>query len=185
MLPIIIGFAFAWLAYTCWQSQVPSNKTAALASLFIALQQITHAPLINLSADHAGMLMLSNSVSYISLPLIVLVVLHFSLAWQWQTATWGRIFLGLAALFELGRRTGLNADYLLVIIGLWIAVLVVSAGLLSQQWSISQRVILAGCGLYSAWVLYSYGPYNMDYVLSVTQVTAFIILFIIYRRQAT
>ncbi|MDP6967912.1 MAG: hypothetical protein QGG88_02230 [Gammaproteobacteria bacterium] len=185
MLSLVYGLAFAWLAYNCWHSHVSAAKTAALAALFIALQQVAISPLLNLSPDHSSMLMLSNGVNYISLPLVAMVVLHHSLGWQWQAATWGRIFLGLAAMFELGRRSGLNADYLLVIIGLWIAVLVTSAGLFTHHWNNSQRIILAISGLYLAWILYSYGPFNMAQVLYAAQATVFIALFIIYRRQSS
>ena len=183
MLPIVYGLAFTWLAYVCWQSSVTAHKTVALASLFIALQNWAVSPLISLSQDHVGMLMLNNSANYISLPLVALAVLHYSLAWQWQTATWGRIFLGLAALFELGRRTDLNADYLLIIIGLWVAVLVTSAGLFGRRWRNNQRLILAICGIYVAWMLYSYGPFNIAQVLHAAQATVLVALLIIYWRK--
>jgi hypothetical protein len=183
MLPLVYGLTFAWLAYVCWQSHVTAHKTVALASVFIALQNWALSPLIGLPQDHVGMLMLSNCANYISLPLIALAVLHYGLAWQWQTATWGRIFLGLAASFELGRRTGLNADYLLVIIGLWVAVLVTSAGLFARQWNNIQRLVLAICGLYLAWMLYRHGPFNMAQVMYAAQATALVALLIIYWRK--
>ncbi|MCP4790751.1 MAG: hypothetical protein GY881_11010 [Gammaproteobacteria bacterium] len=181
MLQVLYGLAFAWLAYASWNSPLSAGKTAALVSALVALQNIALAPIIALSDNQAGMLMLSNSADYISLPLGALVVLHYSLNWQWQPAIWGRVFLGLAATFELGRRMGYNQDYLLIIVAVWVGVLLTSAALFAQRWQPSQRAILAICGTYLAWMLYSQGPYAMPLVMQAAQTTLFVALLSIYK----
>lgn len=51
---------------------------------------------------------------YISLPMLVLAVIDWRYDWRWQKATWGRIFLALAALFELLRRADTSLGSMLI-----------------------------------------------------------------------
>ena len=181
MLQLLYGLAFIWLAYASWNSPIAAGKTAGLVALLIALQNIALGPMIALTPDNAGMIMLRNSADYISLPLGALVVLHFSQGWQWQASTWGRVFLGLAATFELARRTGFNDDYLLIIVGVWVAILLASAGLFYQNWQQNQRAILFICGGYLAWMLFSQGTNAMPFVIQAAQTTLFVALLTIYK----
>ena len=51
------------------------------------------------------MVVLGQNLSlYVGFPMMALIMLDVAMGWQWQRATWGRIFLALAAMFELMRR---------------------------------------------------------------------------------
>ena len=42
---------------------------------------------------------------------MALTLLDLSFSWRWQKATWGRIFLALAAMFEVMRRADAGNNY--------------------------------------------------------------------------
>ena len=86
-------------------------KTAAFCVWLGAYACIVNAavfsPLIEPEMATLGI----NLSLYVGLPMIALVLLDLALEWQWLRATWGRIFLALAAMFELMRRAETGDAY--------------------------------------------------------------------------
>ena len=99
---------------------------------------------------------------------MALIMLDVAMGWQWQRATWGRIFLALAAMFELMRRAENGDAYGESI--LWIC-------LLALLWSIFQIIRAArfqgptsnrlyiGLGFYFALMMVTLGSFNTDTML--------------------
>ena len=65
-------------------------------------------------------LLLANATLYLTPALATLVLLHDQIRCQWRAPTWGRIFLGLVAMFELGRRGDFNNTYLHLLTLAWV-----------------------------------------------------------------
>lgn len=181
MIQLLFALACAWLATVCWRSERPAAKTAALTSAFIALFGILQSPLLGLPKTHVALVMADNAAHFISIPLASLIILHHCRDWHWQAATWGRIFLGLAAMFELGRQMGFNGDYLLVICGAWIAALVSAASMFAPRWQTGQRALLGACGVYLGWLMFKHGANDIHLVTQAAHATAFMALFSLYR----
>ena len=84
--------------------------TAALCLWLAAFGCLVNVPFMSVSHGLSGMISPAlqltgyNASLYISLPMLTLTLLDLKFDWRWQKATWGRIFLALAALFELLRR---------------------------------------------------------------------------------
>ena len=110
------------------------------------------------------MVVLGQNLSlYVGFPIMALIMLDVAMGWQWQRATWGRIFLALAAMFELMRRAENGAAYGEFI--LWIC-------LLALLWSIYRIIRTArlqgqasnglyiGMGFYFALIMVSLGSFN-------------------------
>ena len=181
MIQLLFALACGWLATVCWRSELPAAKTAALASAMIAVFGILQSPLLGLPADHTALIMADNVAHFISLPLISLIIVHHCQGWNWQAATWGRIFLGLAAMFELGRQMDFNDIYLLIICGAWIAALVSAATMYAPRWQAGQRALLGACGLYLGWLMFKHGASDVHLVTQAAHATAFMALFSLYK----
>ena len=181
MIQLLFALACGWLATVCWRSELPAAKTAALASVMIAVFGILQSPYLGLPADHTALIMADNVAHFISLPLISLIIVHHCQDWNWQAATWGRIFLGLAAMFELGRQMDFNDIYLLIICGAWIAALVSAATMYAPRWQAGQRALLGACGLYLGWLMFKHGAGDIHLVTQAAHATAFMALFSLYK----
>ncbi len=184
MIQLLFALACAWLARVCWRSELPGAKTAALATALIAVFGFLQSPLLGLPKQHTGLIMADNAAHFISLPLVSLIVLHYCRDWHWQAATWGRIFLGLAAMFELGRQMGFNDHYLLILCGAWVAALVSAATMFAPRWQSGQRALLGACGIYVGWLMFNHGASDIHLVTQAAHATAFIALFSIYKPAA-
>ncbi|GLZ84170.1 hypothetical protein Pres01_02210 [Metapseudomonas resinovorans] len=59
--------------------------------------------------------LLSQAGTFLALPLVALAIFAFSRNVTWSQASWGRLVIGLCVTFELARRTGLLAEYRLLL----------------------------------------------------------------------
>ena len=99
---------------------------------------------------------------------MALIMLDVAMGWHWQRATWGRIFLALAAMFELMRRAE-NGDAYGEFI-LWTC-------LLALLWSIFQIIraarfqgpasnrLYVGLGFYFGLMMATLGSFNTGTML--------------------
>jgi hypothetical protein len=88
-----------------------THKTAALCVWLGAYACITNAALFSPFIEPEMATLGVNLSLYVGFPMMALVSLDLALGWQWQRATWGRIFLALAAMFELMRRAEAGNAY--------------------------------------------------------------------------
>ena len=86
-------------------------KTAALCLWLGAYACIANAPIFSPFIEPEMAILGDNLSLYVGFPMMALVLLDLALGWQWQRATWARIFLALAAMFELMRRAEAGNDY--------------------------------------------------------------------------
>ena len=158
MLQLLFALAFVWLATISWRGNTPVSKAAALSAGLIAAANLLQSPLwpsaLELSNSHALTIMVDNAARYIALPLSALILIHQARQWHWLAATWGRIFLGLAAMFEIGRRGDFNDSYLWLLESLWGSALLLVVLLYGQAFSRSQRMLMLVAGLYTGAQLY-------------------------------
>ncbi|MFQ3211164.1 hypothetical protein ABXT70_01530 [Candidatus Njordibacter sp. Uisw_039] len=88
-----------------------THKTAALCLCLGAYACITNAPVFSLFIEPEMAILGVNLSLYVGVPMMALVLLDLAIGWQWKRATWGRIFLALAAMFELMRRAEAGNNY--------------------------------------------------------------------------
>lgn len=88
-----------------------THKTAALCLCLGAYACIANAPVFSLFIEPEMAILGVNLSLYVGVPMMALVLLDLAIGWQWKRATWGRIFLALAAMFELMRRAEAGNDY--------------------------------------------------------------------------
>jgi len=103
---VLIALKLLYLAATLWRLRLDRGliKTAALSLALTAFGCLANMPLLAPYLGSQLVTMGHNVGLYIGLPMLALGLLDWNFNWHWQKATWGRIFLGLAALFELLRR---------------------------------------------------------------------------------
>ncbi|MDC9719460.1 MAG: hypothetical protein PSN46_01880 [Gammaproteobacteria bacterium] len=103
---LVIGLKLVYLASALWRLPLERGliKTAALSLALTALGCVVNMPLLIPYVSPYIVIMGHNIGLYIGLPMLTLGLLDWHFHWHWQKATWGRIFLALAALFELLRR---------------------------------------------------------------------------------
>ena len=88
-----------------------SYSTAALSLWLGAYASIVNAPFaVSMVSFEVAILGYNLSV-FVGLPMLALTLLDLSFSWRWQKATWGRIFLALAAMFEVMRRADVGNNY--------------------------------------------------------------------------
>lgn len=104
----LITFGVLLWRLRIWQD---AHKTASFCLWLGAYACTANAPIFS-SFIASELAILGNNLNlYVGFPMMALVLLDLTLGWQWQRATWGRIFLALAALFELMRRAEAGTDY--------------------------------------------------------------------------
>jgi len=96
-----------------WRVKGPQDayKTAAMCLWLGAYACIANAPIFSPVIEPEMAVLGINLCLYVGFPMMALVLLDLALCWQWQRATWGRIFLALAAMFELMRRAESGNNY--------------------------------------------------------------------------
>jgi len=114
---LALSSGLAWLSIVLWRKPWPHHtyKTAAFSLCVMAIACVTHGinatvGLATLASTDAG-IMSQNIALYVGLPMAVLTLIDHTYSWHWKKATWGRIFLGLAAMFELTRRGEVGTHY--------------------------------------------------------------------------
>jgi hypothetical protein len=113
-LLLAIGLLRLSVAMWCLPLDRGLLKTAALSVAFAACGCLTSMQWL---IPHLGPVLAAmgyNVSLYISLPMLLLAVIDWRYDWHWQQATWGRIFLALAALFELLRRADTSLGAMLI-----------------------------------------------------------------------
>lgn len=88
-----------------------AHKTAALCLYLGAYACIANAPIFSPFIEPQMATLGVNLSLYVGVPMMALVLLDLAIGWQWKRATWGRVFLALAAMFELMRRAEAGNDY--------------------------------------------------------------------------
>ena len=87
------------------------RKTAAFCLWLGAYACTVNMPILSSVIEPEVAILGTNLNLYVSFLMMALVMLDLTHGWQWQRATWGRIFLALAAMFELMRRAEAGTDY--------------------------------------------------------------------------
>jgi hypothetical protein len=140
-----------------------THKIAASCLWLGAYACFTNSPILSPLIESEMVVLGQNLSLYVGFPIMALIMLDVAMGWQWQRATWGRIFLALAAMFELMRRAENGAAYGEFI--LWIC-------LLALLWSIYRIIRTArlqgqasnrlyiGMGFYFALMMVSLGSFN-------------------------
>jgi hypothetical protein len=110
---ILLGGLLVYAGYLVWQQKngLWANQPGALSLWFCAFALVTNAPLAKTIFEPELASMGMNLTVFVGLPMMALVLIDFTKQWQWQLVTWGRIFLGLAAMFELLRRAESGNNY--------------------------------------------------------------------------
>jgi hypothetical protein len=110
---LLLSASLITLSVLLWRLKILQDayKTASFCLWLGAYACIANVPIFS-SFIEPEMATLGNNLSvYVGFPMMSLVLLDLALGWQWLRATWGRIFLALAAMFELMRRAESGTDY--------------------------------------------------------------------------
>lgn len=86
-------------------------NTAALSLWLGAYACLANAPLFSSFMEPQMATLGINLSVFVGLPMLALVLLDLTLGWHLKKATWGRIFLALAAMFEVMRRAEAGNNY--------------------------------------------------------------------------
>ena len=110
---LLLSAGLIALGAVLWRlsSSQDAYKIASFCLWIGAYACIANAPVFNLSIEPEMSTLGNNLGLYVGFPMMALVLLDLALGWEWQKATWGRIFLGLAAMFELMRRAESGNSY--------------------------------------------------------------------------
>lgn len=110
---LLLSAGLIALGAVLWRlsSSQDAYKVASFCLWIGAYACIANAPVFNLSIEPEMATLGNNLGLYVGFPMMALVLLDLALGWEWQKATWGRIFLGLAAMFELMRRAESGNSY--------------------------------------------------------------------------
>lgn len=110
---LLLSAGLIALGAVLWRlsSSQDAYKIASFCLWIGAYACIANAPVFNLSIEPEMATLGNNLGLYVGFPMMALVLLDLALGWEWQKATWGRIFLGLAAMFELMRRAESGNNY--------------------------------------------------------------------------
>jgi len=110
---LLLSAGLIALGAVLWRlsSSQDAYKIASFCLWIGAYACIANAPVFNLSIEPEMATLGNNLGLYVGFPMMALVLLDLALGWEWQKATWGRIFLGLAAMFELMRRAESGNSY--------------------------------------------------------------------------
>ena len=110
---LLLSAGLIALGAVLWRlsSSQDAYKVASFCLWIGAYACIANAPVFNLSIEPEMATLGNNLGLYVGVPMMALVLLDLALGWEWQKATWGRIFLGLAAMFELMRRAESGNSY--------------------------------------------------------------------------
>lgn len=110
---LLLSAGLIALGAVLWRlsSSQDAYKVASFCLWIGAYACIANAPVFNLSIEPEMATLGNNLGLYVGFPMMALVLLDLAIGWEWQKATWGRIFLGLAAMFELMRRAESGNSY--------------------------------------------------------------------------
>ena len=110
---LLLSAGLIALGAVLWRlsSSQDAYKVASFCLWIGAYACIANAPVFSLSIEPEMATLGNNLGLYVGFPMMALVLLDLALGWEWQKATWGRIFLGLAAMFELMRRAESGNSY--------------------------------------------------------------------------
>ena len=158
------------LGMLLWRLKVSqdAHKTSALCLWLGAYACIANAPIFSPFIEPEMAILGDNLSLYVGFPMMALVLLDLALGWQWQRATWGRIFLALAAMFELMRRAEAGNDYgEFVLIASALALLVaffrIIKSAITQGQAIKKHSILLG--FYFGLMVASLWSFNTSFAL--------------------
>lgn len=74
-----------------------THKIAASCLWLGAYACFTNSPILSPLIESEMVVLGQNLSLYVGFPIMALIMLDVAMGWQWQRATWGRIFLALAA----------------------------------------------------------------------------------------
>ncbi len=167
---LLLSAGLIALGAVLWRlsSSQDAYKVASFCLWIGAYACIANAPVFNLSIEPEMATLGNNLGLYVGFPMMALVLLDLALGWEWQKATWGRIFLGLAAMFELMRRAE-NGDaygefilWICLLVLLWSIYRIIRTARLQGQ--ASNRLYI-GVGFYFALMMVSLGSFNTGTML--------------------
>ena len=145
-----------------------THKTAALCIWLGAYACLANTAMLGPFIESEMVTLGTNLSVYVGFPMMALVMLDLAIGWRWQRATWGRIFLALAAMFELMRRAEAGDVYGEFI--LWacsLALLLAMFRIITEarlKGQASQRLYI-GLGFYFAFMMASLGSFNTSFAL--------------------
>ena len=99
LIYLLLSVSLITLGVLLWRLKTlqDTHKIASFCLWLGAYACIANAPMFS-SFIEPEMATLGNNLSvYVGFPMMSLVLLDLALGWQWLRATWGRIFLALAA----------------------------------------------------------------------------------------
>jgi len=143
-------------------------KTAALCLWLGAYACIANAPIFSSFIEPEMAILGDNLSVYVGFPMMALVLLDLALGWQWQRATWGRIFLALAAMFELMRRAESGNHYgefilIACALALLVAFFMIIKSAIAQGQAIKKHSIVLG--FYFGLIVASLWSFNTTFAL--------------------
>ena len=145
-----------------------THKTAALCLCLGAYACIANAPVFSLFIEPEMAILGVNLSLYVGVPMMALVLLDLAIGWQWKRATWGRIFLALAAMFELMRRAEAGNTYgEFIVLACTLVLLVAISRLIKAAKSKGQacNVHYTAAGIYLTLMLASLWSFNTSFAL--------------------
>ena len=145
-----------------------THKTAALCLCLGAYACIANAPVFSLFIEPEMAILGVNLSLYVGVPMMALVLLDLAIGWQWKRATWGRIFLALAAMFELMRRAEAGDTYgEFIVLACTLVLLVAISRLIKAAKSKGQacNVHYTAAGIYLTLMLASLWSFNTSFAL--------------------
>jgi len=105
-------------------SRPANNWSGSSAALFCAalLVALSGATLITIPGSE-GQLLMEQLALFAAVPMISAVLLLSATPLQWDRPAWGRVLLGVCAVFELARRSDVLQEWLIVVLVLAIGAL--------------------------------------------------------------
>jgi hypothetical protein len=143
-------------------------KTAALCLWLGAYAYIANAPIFSPFIEPEMAILGDNLSVYVGFPMMALVLLDLAFGWQWQRATWGRIFLALAAMFELMRRAESGDNYgefilIACALALLVSFFMIIKSAIAQGQAIKKHSIVLG--FYFGLIMASLWSFNTTFTL--------------------
>jgi hypothetical protein len=113
LIYLLLSASLITLGILLWRLKTlqDTHKTGSFCLWLGAYACIANAPIFSSFIEPEMANLGNNLIVYVGFPMMSLVLLDLALGWQWLRATWGRIFLALAAMFELMRRAESGTDY--------------------------------------------------------------------------
>ena len=140
-----------------------THKIAASCLWLGAYACFTNSPILSPLIESEMVVLGQNLSLYVGFPMMALIMLDVAMGWQWQRATSGRIFLALAAMFELMRRAENGHAYgefilwICLLASLWSIYRIIRTARLQGQ--ASNRLYI-GVGFYFALMMVTLGSFH-------------------------